>query len=120
MEPIEGALGERVIAQQAERGNKIDALLATLGGQTALNTAVALYENGALERYGVELIGADFEAIQRGEDRQRFKDIVAKVGGESAKSRVCLTIDEIREKVQEMGLTVLVRPSFTVGCLGLG
>ena len=86
VEPITPAFVERVIAQQAERGNKIDALLATLGGQTALNTAVALYENGVLERYGVELIGADFEAIQRGEDRQRFKDIVAKVGGESARS----------------------------------
>ncbi|REQ80753.1 hypothetical protein, partial [Mycobacterium tuberculosis] len=77
------AFVERVIAQQAERGNKIDALLATLGGQTALNTAVALYESGVLEKYGVELIGADFDAIQRGEDRQRFKDIVAKAGGES-------------------------------------
>ncbi|WP_155728627.1 carbamoyl phosphate synthase preATP-grasp domain-containing protein, partial [Mycobacterium avium] len=75
------------------------ALLATLGGQTALNTAVALYENGALDRYGVELIGADFDAIQRGEDRQRFKDIVAKVGGESARSRVCFTMDEVRETV---------------------
>ena len=99
VEPITPAFVERVIAQQAERGNKIDALLATLGGQTALNTAVALYENGVLDRYGVELIGADFEAIQRGEDRQRFKDIVAKVGGESAKSRVCFTMDEVRETV---------------------
>ncbi len=86
VEPITAAFVEKVIAQQAERGNKIDAVLATLGGQTALNTAVALYENGVLERYGVELIGADFEAIQRGEDRQRFKDIVAKVGGESAQA----------------------------------
>ena len=85
VEPITPDFVERVIAQQAERGNKIDAVLATLGGQTALNTAVALYENGALERWGVEMIGADFDAIQRGEDRQRFKDIVAKVGGESAK-----------------------------------
>ena len=109
-----------MIAQQAERGNKIDALLATLGGQTALNTAVALYENGALERYGVELIGADFEAIQRGEDRQRFKDIVAKVGGESALSRVCFTMDEVRETVGALGLPVVVRPSFTMGGLGSG
>ena len=91
VEPITPAFVERVIAQQAERGNKIDALLATLGGQTALNTAVALYENGVLDRYGVELIGADFEAIQRGEDRQQFKDIVAKVGGESARSRGCVS-----------------------------
>jgi len=120
VEPITAAFVERVIAQQAERGNKIDALLATLGGQTALNTAVALHENGALERYGVELIGADFEAIQRGEDRQRFKDIVAKVGGESANSRVCFTMDEVRETVAELGLPVVVRPSFTMGGLGSG
>jgi carbamoyl-phosphate synthase large subunit len=120
VEPITPAFVEKVIAQQAERGNKIDALLATLGGQTALNTAVALYENGVLERYGVELIGADFEAIQRGEDRQRFKDIVAKVGGESAKSRVCFTMDEVRETVAELGLPVVVRPSFTMGGLGSG
>ena len=120
VEPITPAFVEKVIAQQAERGNKIDALLATLGGQTALNTAVALYENGALERYDVELIGADFEAIQRGEDRQRFKDIVAKVGGESARSRVCFTMDEVRETVEELGLPVVVRPSFTMGGLGSG
>lgn len=120
VEPITASFVERVLAQQAERGNKIDALLATLGGQTALNTAVALYENGALERYGVELIGADFEAIQRGEDRQRFKDIVARVGGESARSRVCFTMDEVRETVAELGLPVVVRPSFTMGGLGSG
>src|SRR5437868_372311 len=120
VEPITPAFVERVIAQQAERGNKIDALLATLGGQTALNTAVALYENGALERHGVELIGADFDAIQRGEDRQMFKDIVAKVGGESARSRVCFTMDEVRETVGELGLPVVVRPSFTMGGLGSG
>jgi len=120
VEPITAEFVEKVLAQQAERGNKIDAVLATLGGQTALNTAVALHENGALERYGVELIGADFEAIQRGEDRQRFKDIVAKVGGESAKSRVCFTMDEVRETVEELGLPVVVRPSFTMGGLGSG
>jgi carbamoyl-phosphate synthase large subunit len=120
IEPITPAFVERVIAQQAKRGNKIDALLATLGGQTALNTAVALYENGVLEKHGVELIGADFEAIQRGEDRQRFKDIVAKVGGESARSRVCFTMEEARETVSELGLPVVVRPSFTMGGLGSG
>ncbi len=120
VEPITPAFVERVIAQQAERGNKIDALLATLGGQTALNTAVVLYESGVLERYDVELIGADFDAIQRGEDRQRFKDIVAKVGGESARSRVCFTLDEVRETVDEVGLPVVVRPSFTMGGLGSG
>ena len=120
VEPITADFVERVIAQQAERGNKIDALLATLGGQTALNTAVKLYENGALDRYDVELIGADFEAIQRGEDRQKFKDIVGTVGGESARSRVCFTMDEVRETVADLGLPVVVRPSFTMGGLGSG
>ena len=120
VEPITPAFVERVIAQQAERGNRIDALLATLGGQTALNTAVALYENGVLDRYGIELIGADFDAIQRGEDRQKFKDIVARVGGESARSRVCFTMAEVAETVAELGLPVVVRPSFTMGGLGSG
>ncbi len=120
VEPITPAFVEKVLAQQAAAGRPIDALLATLGGQTALNTAVALSENGALERYGVELIGADFEAIQRGEDRQKFKDIVAKVGGESARSRVCFTMDEVRQTVTELGLPVVVRPSFTMGGLGSG
>ncbi|KWX66393.1 carbamoyl-phosphate synthase large subunit [Mycobacterium sp. NAZ190054] len=120
VEPITAEFVEKVIAQQAERGNKIDALLATLGGQTALNTAVKLYENGALDKHGVELIGADFDAIQRGEDRQKFKDIVTKVGGESARSRVCFTMDEVRETVADLGLPVVVRPSFTMGGLGSG
>ena len=120
VEPITAGFVEKIFAQQAERGNKIDAVLATLGGQTALNTAVALYEGGVLERYGVEMIGADFEAIQRGEDRQRFKDIVAKVGGESARSRVCFTMDEVRDTVTDLGLPVVVRPSFTMGGLGSG
>ncbi|ORW12894.1 carbamoyl-phosphate synthase large subunit [Mycolicibacter longobardus] len=120
VEPITWEFVEKVLAQQAERGNKVDALLATLGGQTALNTAVALHEHGVLERYGVELIGADFEAIQRGEDRQQFKDIVAKVGGESARSRVCYTMAEVEATVAELGLPVVVRPSFTMGGLGSG
>ena len=120
VEPITADFVEKVIAQQAERGNKIDALLATLGGQTALNTAVKLSENGTLEKYDVELIGADFEAIQRGEDRQKFKDIVAKVGGESARSSVCFTMEEVRATVAELGFPVVVRPSFTMGGLGSG
>src|SRR3978361_790144 len=120
VEPITAEFVEKIFAQQAERGNKIDAVLATLGGQTALNTAVALHDNGALDRWNVELIGADFEAIQRGEDRQKFKDIVAKVGGESAKSAVCYTMDEVRQTVEELGLPVVVRPSFTMGGLGSG
>ncbi|WP_016700862.1 carbamoyl-phosphate synthase large subunit [Actinoalloteichus spitiensis] len=115
VEPITPEFVEKVIA--AERP---DAILATLGGQTALNTAVALAERGVLERYGVELIGADIEAIQRGEDRQRFKDIVRDVGGEVPGSRVCRSMDEVRECVAELGLPVVIRPSFTMGGLGSG
>lgn len=115
VEPITAEFVEKVIEKE-----RPDALLATLGGQTALNTAVALHERGVLEKYGVELIGADFEAIQRGEDRQKFKDIVASVGGESARSRVCYTMDEVRETVADLGFPVVVRPSFTMGGLGSG
>ncbi|MBF6335582.1 carbamoyl-phosphate synthase large subunit [Nocardia abscessus] len=115
VEPITPEFVEKVIEKE-----RPDAILATLGGQTALNTAVALHERGVLAKYGVELIGADFDAIQRGEDRQKFKDIVAKVGGESARSRVCFTMDEVRETVAELGFPVVVRPSFTMGGLGSG
>ena len=113
VEPITVDFVEKVIAREAEQGNKIDAVLATLGGQTALNTAVALHERGILAKYDVELIGADFDAIQRGEDRQKFKDIVAKVGGESARSRVCFTMEEVRDTVAELGYpveTATIRP----------
>ncbi|MEU4340756.1 carbamoyl-phosphate synthase large subunit [Nocardia sp. NPDC023852] len=120
VEPITPEFVEKVLEREKAKGAPIDALLATLGGQTALNTAVALHERGVLAKYGVELIGADFEAIQRGEDRQKFKDIVAKVGGESARSRVCFTMDEVRETVADLGFPVVVRPSFTMGGLGSG
>ncbi|MEU7825652.1 carbamoyl-phosphate synthase large subunit [Catellatospora sp. NPDC049133] len=122
IEPITPEFVEKVIA--AERP---DALLPTLGGQTALNTAVALHESGVLEKYGVELIGADIEAIRRGEDRQLFKDIVAKAGARLGltgdlvpRSRVCHSMAEVRDTVAELGLPVVIRPSFTMGGLGSG
>ncbi|MFC4946441.1 carbamoyl-phosphate synthase large subunit [Pseudonocardia sp. GCM10023141] len=115
IEPITPEFVEQVIA--AERP---DAILATLGGQTALNTAVALHENGVLERYGIELIGADFESIQRGEDRLKFKEIVQAVGGDVPRSAVCHSMDEVRAAVAELGLPVVIRPSFTMGGLGSG
>jgi carbamoyl-phosphate synthase large subunit len=115
VEPITADVVAKVIA--AERP---DALLATLGGQTALNTVVALQERGVLEKYGVELIGADFEAIQRGEDRRRFKDIVRAVGAQVPASRVCRSMAEVRDTVAELGLPVVIRPSFTMGGLGSG
>ncbi|MFI9816701.1 carbamoyl-phosphate synthase large subunit [Saccharothrix variisporea] len=115
VEPITPEFVEKVIA--AERP---DAILATLGGQTALNTAIALHERGVLEKYDVELIGADIDAIQRGEDRQMFKDIVRKIGAEVPRSAVCKTMEEVRETVAELGLPVVIRPSFTMGGLGSG
>jgi len=115
IEPITPGFVEQVIA--AERP---DAILATLGGQTALNTAIALHDNGVLERYGVELIGADVEAIQRGEDRLKFKEIVLGVGGEVPRSAVCHSMEEVRAAVADLGLPVVIRPSFTMGGLGSG
>src|SRR5256885_2329460 len=115
VEPITPEFVELVIARE-----KPDALLPTLGGQTALNTAVALHDAGVLEKYGVELIGADIDAIRRGEDRQLFKDIVTKAGGEVPRSRVCHSLNEVRAAAGELGLPVVIRPSFTMGGLGSG
>ncbi len=120
VEPITPEFVEKVFETEAAAGHPVDAVLATLGGQTALNTAVALHEQGILAKHGIELIGADIDAIQRGEDRQMFKDIVTTIGGESARSRVCHTMDEVRDTVAELGYPVVVRPSFTMGGLGSG
>ncbi|MGS0687359.1 carbamoyl-phosphate synthase large subunit [Nakamurella sp. GG22] len=120
IEPINAEFVEKVLADQLARGFPVDAVLATLGGQTALNTAIALDERGVLEKYGVELIGADIPAINRGEDRQIFKDVVRSVGGDVPRSAVCHTMAEVREAVAELGLPVVVRPSFTMGGLGSG
>ncbi|QNQ90298.1 carbamoyl-phosphate synthase large subunit [Corynebacterium poyangense] len=120
VEPIEPDYIEAILEREKAQGYPVDAVLATLGGQTALNAAIQLDRRGILEKYGVELIGADIDAIQRGEDRQMFKDIVAKIGGSSARSRVCHNMDEVHETVAELGLPVVVRPSFTMGGLGSG
>jgi carbamoyl-phosphate synthase large subunit len=115
IEPITPEIIERIIAHE-----KPDAVLATLGGQTALNAAIGLYERGTLQKYGVRLIGADVEAIHRGENRELFRGIVEKVGGESAKSKICHTMEEILEAVALLNYPVVVRPSFTMGGLGSG
>ncbi|AUZ43382.1 Carbamoyl-phosphate synthase large chain [Corynebacterium pseudotuberculosis] len=120
VEPIQPEYIEKIFEKEIAEGHPVDAVLATLGGQTALNAAIQLDRRGSLKKYGVELIGADIDAIERGEDRQKFKDIVTKVGGESARSRVCHNMDEVYETVQELGLPVVVRPSFTMGGLGSG
>jgi carbamoyl-phosphate synthase large subunit len=115
VEPITPEFVEKVIAKE-----RPDAILPTLGGQTALNTATALHENGVLEKYGVEMIGASFEAIHRGENRELFNDIVRKVGGEVARSFICHSMDEVEKATAELGFPVVIRPSFTMGGLGSG
>ncbi|MEX3515976.1 carbamoyl-phosphate synthase large subunit [Corynebacterium camporealensis] len=120
VEPIDPEYIEKILQKEIEEGHPIDAVLATLGGQTALNAAVQLDRLGVLDKYDIELIGADIDAIERGEDRQKFKDIVESIGGSSARSRVCHNMDEVHETVEELGLPVVVRPSFTMGGLGSG
>ncbi|CAB5108883.1 MAG: carbamoyl-phosphate synthase large subunit [Actinobacteria bacterium] len=115
IEPITPEVIEKIIAHE-----RPDAVLATLGGQTALNAAILLFERGTLSTYGVRLIGADVAAINRGENRELFRDIVAKVGGESALSIICHTMEEIFAAVESLNYPVVVRPSFTMGGLGSG
>lgn len=116
VEPITPEFVEKIIAKE-----RPDALLPTLGGQTALNTAISMHDNGVLEKYGVELIGANVEAINKGEDRDLFKGVVeavkAKIGyGESARSVICHTMDDVIAGVDTLGgYPVVVRPSFTMG-----
>lgn len=115
IEPITSEVIEKIIAHE-----KPDAVLATLGGQTALNAAIELFKRGTLSKYGVRLIGADVAAINRGENRELFRDIVAKVGGESALSIICHSMQEIFAAVESLNYPVVVRPSFTMGGLGSG
>ena len=115
IEPITLDFLEQVIAKE-----RPDAILATLGGQTALNAAITLHENGILEKYQTKLIGADVAAIRRGENREEFRAIVARIGGESAKSIICHSMDDCFKAASELNYPVVVRPSFTMGGLGSG
>ncbi|MFE1764950.1 carbamoyl-phosphate synthase large subunit [Streptomyces angustmyceticus] len=121
VEPITPDFVEKIIAKE-----RPDALLPTLGGQTALNTAISLHQAGTLDKYGVELIGANVEAINKGEDRDLFKEVVAEVNrkighGESARSVICHSMDDVLAGVDELGgYPVVVRPSFTMGGAGSG
>ena len=115
VEPITTETLEKVIAIQ-----RPDAVLPTLGGQTALNAAVALHDQGVLHKYDVELIGASIDAIRAGEDRERFKEIVTGLGAEVPRSQICHDLDECVATTQTLGYPVVVRPSFTLGGLGSG
>ncbi len=115
IEPIDTKHLEAIIAKE-----RPDAVLPTLGGQTALNAAIALDEAGILAKYDVELIGAKVEAIQKGEDRQLFKELVIEAGADVARSYIVHTLDEAITAADDLGYPLVVRPSFTMGGLGSG
>ena len=115
IEPITTPVLEAIIAKE-----RPDAILPTLGGQTALNAAMALHNQGILQKYQVELIGASFEAIRRGEDRQIFKDLVIEAGADVARSHIATSVDEAISFAQDLGYPLVIRPSFTMGGLGSG
>ncbi|MBC7647406.1 MAG: carbamoyl-phosphate synthase large subunit [Pseudopedobacter sp.] len=115
LEPLTVEFIEKVIAKE-----RPDALLPTLGGQTALNLAMELFETGVLERYNVELIGAGVTAIRKGEDRELFQAAMKKIGVETAQGRMIHTLEEAQELLKEIGLPAVIRPSFTLGGTGGG
>jgi carbamoyl-phosphate synthase large subunit len=115
VEPITWQVIETIIAKE-----KPDAILPTLGGQTALNAAIELHNHGILEKYGVELIGANFEAINKGEDRQIFKELVLECGADVARSHIVHTLGEALTAADDLGYPLVIRPSFTMGGLGSG
>src|SRR5690348_11539614 len=115
VEPITPEIVERIIAKE-----KPDALLPTMGGQTALNTAMALAKSGALKKHGVELIGANEKAIAKAEDRLLFRNAMDRIGLESPKSRIAKSVEAARDALAQVGLPAIIRPSFTLGGTGGG
>ena len=115
VEPITPEIVAKIIAKE-----RPDALLPTMGGQTALNTALALFRDGTLDRYGVTMIGADAEAIDKAEDRQKFREAMDRIGLESARSGVAHSVDEALAVLERTGLPSIIRPSFTLGGTGGG
>jgi carbamoyl-phosphate synthase large subunit len=120
IEPITLEMVERIIAKERPKCPGVFALLPTMGGQTALNTALGLAKRGVLEKYGVEMIGARAEAIEKAEDRQKFRDAMDKIGLESPRSRVARSMDGAVAAIDYVGLPSIIRPSFTMGGLGGG
>jgi carbamoyl-phosphate synthase large subunit len=115
IEPISAITVEKII-----RRERPDALLPTMGGQTALNTAMDLHAAGVLEACGVEMIGANAAAIAKAEDRQLFREAMTRIGLESPRSRIVQSIEEAREALRQIGLPLIIRPSFTLGGTGGG
>ncbi len=115
IEPITPEILEKIIERE-----RPDALLPTLGGQTGLNVSVALYESGVLSKYGVKMIGADYEAIKKGEDRNLFKESMNRIGLDLPKSGLAYSLKEALEVAKEIGFPLIIRPSFTLGGTGSG
>jgi carbamoyl-phosphate synthase large subunit len=115
IEPITPEILEKIIERE-----RPDALLPTLGGQTGLNVSVALWESGVLQKYGVQMIGAKYEAIKKGEDRNLFKESMKKIGLDLPKSGLAYSLDEAFEVVKGIGFPAIIRPSFTLGGTGGG
>ncbi|HTK77780.1 MAG TPA: carbamoyl-phosphate synthase large subunit, partial [Gemmataceae bacterium] len=115
IEPITWQVVEKIIAKE-----RPDALLPTLGGQTALNTAMDLVKHGVLEKYKVEMIAANAEVIDKAEDRQKFKSAMLKIGLEVCRGKTVHTFEEAQEVVKEIGLPCVIRPSFTLAGSGSG
>jgi len=120
VEPITPEIVAKIIAKETAAHPGGWAVLPTMGGQTALNTALALWEDGTLTKYGVEMIGADAEAIDKAEDRIKFRDAMDKIGLESARSGIAHTLDEAFAVLERTGLPSIIRPSFTMGGTGGG
>ncbi len=120
IEPITPECVRKIILKQIEIGDPIDAVLPTLGGQTALNCACALWDDGTFQKYNIQMIGADRKAIHRAEDRQAFKELCEGLGLGMARAKTVTTLDEAREFLKEIGLPAIIRPAFTLGGSGGG
>ncbi|MEY3141896.1 MAG: carbamoyl-phosphate synthase large chain, partial [Planctomycetota bacterium] len=120
IEPITPEAVEKIIIREKELGTPIDALLPTLGGQTALNCACKLFDDGILQRHGIMMIGADRQIIHRAEDREAFRRIVEGLGLRQPKARTVTTLEDGRAFLEEIGLPAIIRPAFTLGGTGGG
>ena len=115
VEPLTPEVLTRIIEKE-----RPDALLPTLGGQTGLNLAMAVSEQGVLERFGVQMIGADRKAIHKAEDREAFKEAMERIGLDLPRSGIAHTLDEAKEVVKDLGFPCIIRPAFTLGGTGGG
>jgi carbamoyl-phosphate synthase large subunit len=120
IEPITPETVEKILAREKKNGTPIDAVLPTLGGQTGLNTAMSCFDAGIFTKYGVQMIGANRDAIHRGEDRKVFKDLMIEIGLKVPISSVVHNMVDARQALQDIGLPLIIRPAFTLGGTGGG